>query len=98
MRVVGGAIEALGGEYITAEDVGTSPADMDAIADVTSHVAGLSAARGGRGDPSPLTARDRLRRRSRRRSGYASGASDLAGLRVGIQGVGHVGAALAEPL
>ncbi len=97
MRAVGGAIEALAGRYVTAEDVGTTPADMDAIAAVSDHVAGLSAARGGRGDPSPLTARTvfgaiesavRLR----------LGAGDLAGIRVGVQGVGHVGAALVELL
>lgn len=94
MRAVGAAIESLDGAYITAEDVGTTPADMDTIAGVTEHVAGGSTAHGGRGDPSPATARTvfasieiaariRLRRDS------------LDGLRVGVQGVGSVGSALA---
>ncbi len=97
MRVVGEAIEALGGEYITAEDVGTTPADMDAIAEVTSHVAGGSAAQGGGGDPSPLTARtafSSIEAATRVRLGRDS----MAGVRVGVQGVGHVGAALVELL
>ena len=49
-------VEALGGRYITAEDVGTSSRDMSVIAGRTSHVAGLARSRGGSGDPSPLTA------------------------------------------
>jgi leucine dehydrogenase len=49
-------VQALGGRYITAEDVGTSSRDMSVIAERTSHVAGLARSRGGSGDPSPLTA------------------------------------------
>lgn len=97
MRAVGTAIERLGGTYITAEDVGTTPGDMDAIAEVTRHVAGGTPARGGSGDPSPFTARTvftsievAVRRRLCRDS--------LDGVRVGVQGVGSVGAALAEML
>ena len=93
MRAVGRVIEELGGSYVTAEDVGTAPDDMDSIAEVTSHVAGCSVERGGRGDPSTWTARTvfgaissavRIR----------LGAGDLRGLRVGVQGVGHVGSRL----
>jgi glutamate dehydrogenase/leucine dehydrogenase len=50
-RAHGRAIERLGGLYITGEDVGTSPADMEIIRQETRHVAGLIA------DPSPSTAR-----------------------------------------
>jgi leucine dehydrogenase len=94
MRAVGRAIEGLDGGYITAEDVGTTPDDMDVISAVTRHVAGRSTDRGGRGDPSPWTARTvlgaiesavRLR----------IGADSLDGVRVGVQGVGGVGARLA---
>jgi leucine dehydrogenase len=97
MRVVGRAIEELEGRYVTAEDVGTTPLDMDAIGEVTRHVAGASPSHGGSGDPSPFTARTvfasieaavnvRLRR------------SSLEGLRVGVQGVGHVGSVLVRLL
>jgi leucine dehydrogenase len=49
-------VAALGGSYITAEDVGTSSRDMSVIAQGTRHVAGLARSRGGSGDPSPFTA------------------------------------------
>jgi glutamate dehydrogenase/leucine dehydrogenase len=94
MRAFGQVVDSLGGAYITAEDVGTSPADMNAIAEVTSHVAGASADHGGSGDPSPHTARtvfgsieSAVRIGLRRQT--------LDGVRVGVQGVGHVGSALA---
>jgi leucine dehydrogenase len=93
MRAVGRAIEDLEGSYVTAEDVGTTPADMDEIAEVTSHVAGCSVDRGGRGDPSEWTARTVF-------GAIASGVrirlgnDDLRDVRVGIQGVGHVGSRL----
>jgi glutamate dehydrogenase/leucine dehydrogenase len=51
------AVDSLGGRYITAEDVGTTQADMDLIRDTTPFVAGTSVSRGGSGDPSPATAR-----------------------------------------
>lgn len=93
MEAVGRSVAALGGSYVTAEDVGTTPADMDAIAAVTEHVAGRPPERGGRGDPSPHTARTvfgaiesavRLR----------FGATSLDGIRVGVLGAGHVGSRL----
>lgn len=53
----GEAVEALGGRYITAEDVGASVADMRNIARRTSFVAGLPKEEGhAGGDPSPVTA------------------------------------------
>ena len=51
-RAHGRFIETLGGRYITAEDIGTSPADMEYIKLETDHVAGLL---GLSGDPSPVT-------------------------------------------
>ncbi|MBS1862328.1 MAG: Glu/Leu/Phe/Val dehydrogenase [Actinobacteria bacterium] len=93
MRAVGRQIEALAGEYITAEDVGTSPGDMQAIAAETAYVAGRPADLGGRGDPSPYTARTVF-------AAIAAAArielrrTDLEGLRVGVQGVGNVGGRL----
>ena len=49
-------VAQLDGRYVTAEDVGTSDADMTVIAEQTEHVAGLALERGGSGDPSPWTA------------------------------------------
>src|SRR5689334_24348891 len=53
-RAHGRLVEALGGKYITAEDVGTSTADMNFVLQETRHVGGLAAQSG---DPSPITAR-----------------------------------------
>ena len=52
-RAHGRFVETLNGRYITAEDIGTSPADMEHIKLETDHVAGLL---GLSGDPSPVTA------------------------------------------
>jgi len=93
----GDLVESLDGRYITAEDVGTSPSDLLTVRERTSHVTGLPLERGGSGDPSPFTAagvRAAMRACVRERFG----ASDLAGRRVVIIGLGHVGAALAKLL
>ena len=51
----GRAVDRLGGNYVTAEDVGMSVADMTAIAQQTKFVAGLPVAGGAvGGDPGPL--------------------------------------------
>lgn len=94
MRAVGRIVEQLGGRYVTAEDVGTTPLDMEQIGEETQWVAGGPTDRGGSGDPSPATARTVLGA-IRAGAGLQLGVSDLAGVRVGVQGVGHVGAALA---
>src|SRR5207253_8926239 len=57
-RAHGRFVERLGGRYITAEDVGTSPADMEIVRKETRHVAGLL---DRSGDPSPVTARGVMR-------------------------------------
>ncbi len=91
------AVDALDGAYVTAEDVGTTPADMDLLATRTPHVLGRSLEQGGRGDPSPITARsvyDAIRAGAESRLGR----DDLRGLRIGVLGVGKVGAALAAML
>jgi len=93
----GDAVESLEGRYVTAEDVGTSAADMAVIAERTAHVVGLPTERGGRGDPSPLTAR----------GVYAAigaclehcfGNASASGIRVCVVGVGNVGSRLARML
>src|SRR3954470_4389451 len=51
-----GVIEGLGGAYITAEDIGTTTADMDHLSRFTRFAVGRSRENGGGGDPSPVTA------------------------------------------
>jgi leucine dehydrogenase len=92
----GRAVENVGGKYWTAEDVGVSPADLAHARKHTRYVAGLDGHPAASGDPSPVTAEGVFRgvrlcvQRALKR--------DLDGVRVAIQGVGHVGAYLAEKL
>ncbi len=91
------AVHRLGGRYLTAEDVGTTQADMDLIRTVTPFVTGLSESLGGSGDPSPATASGVLWA-MRAVAGRLWGAEGLAGRHVCITGVGKVGSALARHL
>lgn len=86
-------VDKLGGRYITAVDSGTSGADMDCIARHTSHVTSTTAG----GDPSPHTALGVFA--GIRATALARlGSDDLEGLRIAVQGLGHVGYALAGHL
>jgi leucine dehydrogenase len=86
-RAHGRFIESLKGRYITAEDVGTNPADMDYIHLETEHVVGLQ---GRSGDPSPVTAYG-VYRGMKACARAAFGSDSLAGKTVAVQGCGHVG-------
>jgi leucine dehydrogenase len=88
-------VEALGGAYITAEDVGTSSRDMGAIATRTTHVAGLPARRGGSGDPSPFTALG-VRAAIEACCDRVFGSPELRGRTICVIGLGHVGARVAR--
>ena len=93
----GDLVESLGGGYITAEDVGTAPADLVAISERTGYLTGLPPELGGTGDPSPFTAigvRGAIRACARERFD----AGELAGISVCVVGLGHVGAELARLL
>jgi leucine dehydrogenase len=91
----GDAVEALGGRYITAEDVGTSSRDMSVIAERTRHVAGLSRSRGGSGDPSPFTALG-VESAIRACCERVFGSGSLRGRTICIVGLGHVGSRVAK--
>jgi len=82
----GRQVEALGGRYITAEDVGASVADMRAIARGTTYVAGLPTEEGqAGGDPSPMTALGVFV------SIKALLGGSVQGRTITVQGVGNVG-------
>jgi leucine dehydrogenase len=90
-------VDGLAGRYITAEDVGTTQADMDLIRTVTPHVSGISVDKGGSGDPSPATALGVLwAMRAVAERLWAS--PSLEGRHVCINGVGKVGGSLADHL
>ena len=83
-------VDRMGGTYLTAEDVGTTQADMDLIAEETTFVTGTSAERGGSGDPSPATALG-VYWAMRAAALHRWGSEDLAERRVTVLGVGKVG-------
>lgn len=94
MRRFGKFVESLAGKYITAEDVGISPADMVYVNMETNHVVGLP---GKSGDPSPVTARG-VYMGMKACAKEQFGTDSLAGRKISVQGVGHVGEYLVASL
>lgn len=91
LRAMGRLIESVGGRYVAGIDSGTTQRDLRVIGQETQHVSCIG------GDPSIATAAGVF---AAIRSGlrFLDGTSDLAGRRVALQGVGHVGSALARML
>jgi leucine dehydrogenase len=85
-RAHGRFIETLSGRYITAEDVGTSPEDMEIVRLETDHVAGLM---GHSGDPSPVTSYG-VYRGMKAAAKFRWGSDSLEGKTVTVQGAGKV--------
>jgi len=96
-RAFGQYINSLNGRYITAEDVGTSEKDMEYVFMETPWVTGISSALGGSGDPSPFTAQGTLIG-IKAATKVKLKTDNLKGLRVAVQGLGHVGYHLAHYL
>jgi leucine dehydrogenase len=92
----GRAVDQVGGRYWAAEDVGTSPSDMQYARTQTRYVAGLDGHPAASGDPSPVTAEGVFR--GLKLAVKRAYGRELDGITVAIQGVGHVGAFLAEKL
>ncbi len=93
-RAHGRFVESLGGRYITAEDVGTSPQDMEFVKRETKHVAGLLNLSG---DPSPVTGYGvyvGMKAAAKQKWGKDS----LSGRRVAVQGAGKVASYLMSHL
>ena len=90
-RAFGRCVGSLGGKYVTAEDVGCSTDDMRYVREETQFVSGLPQSEGDAGgDPSPWTALgcfEGIEAAAHARLGTDS----VKGLRVAVQGVGHVG-------
>ncbi|WP_100638518.1 Leu/Phe/Val dehydrogenase [Marinobacter salexigens] len=102
LEAMGKHLEGLGGQYIGAEDSGTSVPDLQVMGRHTQHVAGIVEhiafdGQPSNGDPSPTTAYGvfvGLKAAVR----HKLGREDLKGLKVAIQGVGNVGFRLARHL
>ncbi len=94
MRRFGKFVNSLGGKYVTAEDVGTSPQDMIWVNMETDHVVGLP---GKSGDPSPVTAYG-VYVGMKAAAKEQFGTDSLSGRKISVQGIGHVGEYLVEYL
>jgi leucine dehydrogenase len=97
LRAMGRFVNHLEGRYLAAKDAGITTDDLVEVASETRYVTGLPEPMGGSGDPSPWTAIGILEG-MRACLKEKSGRTDFRGLSVAIQGVGHVGLALAELL
>ena len=97
LHAMGDFVESLGGRYITAEDSGTSVADMKKIGERTQYAGGVVEGTEHGGDPSPTTAYGTFVG-LKAAAQFRLGRSDLKGLKVAIQGVGNVGYRLAKHL
>lgn len=101
MACMGKFVEQMGGRYIIAEDSGISVDDIHKMAENTKHVSGVNAKYhydGGEadGNPAPSTAYGvfiGLKESVKYKYG-----TNLQGVRVAIQGMGHVGYRLARHL
>jgi leucine dehydrogenase len=91
-------VDSLGGRYITAEDVGTTTADMESVARQTRYVSGLARHAGDvGGDPGPKTALG-VFLGIKAAAKFRLGRADLQDVSVALQGVGGVGYHLARLL
>lgn len=99
LAAFGDAVEALGGRYVTAEDVGISEVDMVAVAKRTQHVSGLPVEGEGAagGDPGPFTAHG-IYLGIKAAVRHKLGKDSMAGVHVAVQGTGSVGGGVARLL
>ncbi|TWR29461.1 Glu/Leu/Phe/Val dehydrogenase [Mucilaginibacter pallidiroseus] len=97
MRKFGRFIKNLNGEFVTSEDVGTNPRDMEYIRMETEHVTGIPESLGGSGDPAPVAAKGVfMGMKAAIKELY--GNDNVAGRSVIVQGIGHVGENLVKLL
>ena len=97
LRRFGKFVDSLGGKYITAEDVAMTSRDMETIHMETEYVSGLPENMGGSGDPSPVTAYG-VYVSMKASAKEVWGSDSLAGKKVLVQGIGHVGEVLVDYL
>lgn len=90
LRAYGRMIASLGGRYVTACDVGTTPDDMTMIGRETRFVTGKDPAEGGSGDSGILTAVG-VHLAMQASAATMWGEPTLKGRHVAVQGLGKVG-------
>ncbi|MGV2495850.1 Leu/Phe/Val dehydrogenase [Pelagerythrobacter aerophilus] len=99
LEAFGEAVEALGGAYVTAEDVGIGEADMVAVSRRTQYVTGLPVEGEGTagGDPGPFTAMG-IYHGIKAAVRHKLGKDSVSGVHVAVQGAGSVGGGVARLL
>ncbi len=97
LRRLGEFVDRLGGNYVTAKDVGIGADDLKAMKSKTRHVLGIEGETGSSGDPSPATAWG-VYHGMRSSAKHAFGVNQLNGLTVALQGLGSVSYYLLEHL
>ncbi len=97
LRAYGRAIAALGGRYITACDIGTTPDDMTMIRRETRFATGADPVHGGSGDSGVTTVLG-IELAMRAAVAFAFGSDTLAGRHIAVQGLGKVGGRLVRSL
>ena len=96
-RAFGRHVDALGGRYLAAEDVGTDVNDMELIYLETGYVTGVHQVHGGSGDPAPFTAYGALQALMaslNRKFGH----EEVGKVSIAVQGLGHIGMELVKLL
>lgn len=94
-HAMGEFVQSLGGAYIAAKDMNISNEDLLQIKTRSPHVIGIEGVPGSSGDPSPVTARG-LFRALEATVEHLTGGKSLKGLKIALQGLGHVGYTFAE--
>lgn len=94
-QAFGEVLNLLKGRYVAAKDMNIDPQDLKAVRQVSPHVLGVEGQPGTSGDPSPMTARGVIK------SILATvrelnGGDSLAGVKIVVQGIGHVGWGVVE--
>jgi leucine dehydrogenase len=92
LLALGRAVDRLGGHYVIAEDVGTTPDDMRVIARATKYVVGQQT------DTGPVTAHGAFVGLKTAVAHALGRDREIRGLKVAVQGVGSVGRRLCEAL
>lgn len=95
-REYGAFTTSLGGVYITAEDVGTGPADMAAVFETTRFVTCVPPEVGGSGNPSAATAKGVVCAMEGALDHLGRG--DLRGKTIAMQGAGNVAGFMIDEL
>jgi leucine dehydrogenase len=93
LRIYAAVLNELKGDYVCAEDVGSTPKDITFIGQFTPYATGLSHAKSS-GNPSPFTAQG-VFRAIQAACETLYGTPSVEGKTVAIQGLGSVGADLA---